>query len=401
MTLSISSKINSNHLAKKAIVYLRQSSPGQVKNNLESQRLQYALVDRAKGLGFTQVQVIDSDLGASAASGSRQRPGFQQMLTSVAVGDVGIILSRELSRLSRTDKDWCHLMEVCQLFGTLIGDDETVYNPAHYDDQLVLGIKGTISVAELNVIRMRLIKGKEAKAKRGELFGTVAPGYIREGNTIIKDPNLRVREAIALVFSKFEELGSMRQTYRWFMDKSIELPVNKSTGSQLKVTWKLPAQTFIPSVLHNPVYAGAYVYGRRAVKKVFEDGEIKKRQEAHRSPDEAKVFIKDHHAGYISWETYMRYQQMIDNNGTNFQPDEAMLAVRKGHGLLACYVASVAGISFMFVIGVSQEQYLAIFVVVITVAAALIVLVLAEKRRINVLRMKFSVLFLLRAYKPA
>lgn len=335
MNLSIPSKINANHLAKKAIVYLRQSSPGQVKNNLESQRLQYGLVDRAKGLGFTQVQVIDIDLGASAASGSRQRPGFQQLLTSVAVGDVGIILSRELSRLSRTDKDWCHLMEVCQLFGTLLGDDEAVYDPVHYDDQLVLGIKGTISVAELNVIRTRLIQGKEAKAKRGELFCTVAPGYIREGNTIIKDPNLRVQEAITLVFSKFEELGSIRQTYRWFMENSIELPVNKSTGSQLKVTWKLPAQTFIPSVLHNPIYAGAYVYGRRAVKKVFENGEIKKRQEAYRSPDEAKVFIKDHHEGYISWETYMRYEQMIDNNGTNFQLDEAMLAVRKGHGLLA------------------------------------------------------------------
>lgn len=335
MNKPISSKISTNHLAKKAIVYLRQSSPGQVKNNLESQRLQYELVEKAKNLGFVNVQVIDSDLGASAATGSRQRLGFQQMLTSVAVGDVGIILSRELSRLSRTDKDWCHLMEICQLFDTLIGDDETVYDPAHYDDQLVLGIKGTISVAELNVLRMRLIQGKEAKAKRGELFGTVAPGYIRDGSTIIKDPNLRVQEIMALIFSKFQELGSLRQTYCWFMENHIEVPVNKTTGSQLKLHWKLPAQTFIPGVLHNPIYAGAYVYGRREIKKVFENGEIKKKQETYRSPDKAKVFIQEHHEGYINWETYLRYQQMIENNGTNFQPDEAMLTVRQGHGLLA------------------------------------------------------------------
>ena len=333
--LSNSSKINAYHLAKKAIIYLRQSSPGQVKNNLESQRLQYALADRARALGFTQVEVIDIDLGASAASGSRQRPGFQQLLTSVAVGDVGIILSRELSRLSRTDKDWCHLMEICQIFNTLIGDDESVYDPAHYDDQLILGIKGTISVAELNVIRMRLIQGKEAKAMRGELFCTVAPGYIREGETIIKDPNTRVREVIELIFSQFQVLGSLRQTCSWFMDNEIEVPVNKSVHGQFQVVWKLPAQTFIPSVIHNPIYAGAYVYGRRVTTKIIDNGEIKKRQEAYRSPDKAKVFIKDHHEGYISWETHLRYQQMIDDNGTNFQPDEAMLAVRKGHGLLA------------------------------------------------------------------
>ena len=330
----VTSKLKAHHLTKKAIIYLRQSSSGQVKNNLESQKLQYALVDKAKALGFSQVQVIDIDLGASAAVGSRQRPGFQQLLTSVAVGDVGIIFSRELSRLSRSDKDWCHMMEVCQLFGTLIGDDVTIYDPANYDDQLILGIKGTISIAELNILRMRLLQGKEAKAKRGELFGIVAPGYVRDGNSIIKDPNIRVQEAIALIFKKFQQLGSMRQTYRWFIDHHIELPVNKSTGGQVEITWKLPAQTFIPFVLHHPIYAGAYVHGRRIVKIVLEEGEIKKRQEAYRSPEEATVFIKDHHEGYIHWDIYLSNQKMIENNGTNFQADEAMLAVRQGHGLL-------------------------------------------------------------------
>lgn len=327
-------KIKADHLSRKAIIYLRQSSLSQVKHNTESQRLQYALAQRATSLGFKQVEIIDKDLGASAASGSRQRPGFQQLLTSVAVGDVGLILSRELSRLSRTDKDWCHLMEVCQLSNTLLGDDDTIYDPNHFDDQLVLGIKGTISVAELSVLKMRLQQGKEAKAKRGELFATVAPGYVREGNSIVKDPNRRVQDAIKLVFSKFQELGSMRQAYCWFIDNKIELPANKSLGGQLQLVWKLPAQTFIPSILHNPIYAGAYVYGRRTVEKVFRNGEVRKQQGAICSPDKAKVFILDHHEGYISWDTYLRYQRMIDQNGTNFQPDEAMLSLRKGHGLL-------------------------------------------------------------------
>jgi DNA invertase Pin-like site-specific DNA recombinase len=327
-------RINADHLARKAIVYLRQSSLSQVKHNIESQRLQYALADRATELGFNQVEVIDKDLGASASSGSRERPGFQQLLTSVAVGDVGIILSRELSRLSRTDKDWCHLVEICQFANTLIGDERTVYDPNLFDDQLVLGIKGTISAAELNVLRMRLLQGKEAKAQRGELFTVVAPGYIRDGDVLVKDPNRRVQEAIRLVFKQFQALGSIRQTYGWFMENQIDLPVNKPIGGQTQLVWKLPAQTFIPSVLHNPIYAGAYVYGRRPVEKVLEQGELRKRQAAIRPHDQAKVFIRDHHEGYISWETYLRYQRMIDNNGTNFEPDDAILAVREGHGLL-------------------------------------------------------------------
>jgi DNA invertase Pin-like site-specific DNA recombinase len=335
MTTQNQNKIANEHLSRKAIVYLRQSSISQVKNNIESQKLQYALAGRASDLGFKQVDIIDKDLGASAASGARLRPGFQELLARVAVGDVGIILSRELSRLSRTDKDWCHLMEVCQIFNTLIGDGETVYDPNRFDDQLVLGIKGTISVAELGVLKMRLQQGKEAKAQRGELFSTVAPGYIREGSGIVKDPNQRVQEAIALVFTKFQEFGSVRQVYGWFIENRLELPVNKSMGGGFKISWKLPSLTFIPAILHNPIYAGAYVYGRRPVKKVFADGVIRKSQMAIQPPEQAKVFIKDHHEGYISWETYQKYQRMIDDNGTNFQQDEAALSVREGHGLLS------------------------------------------------------------------
>ena len=168
--LKKASKIDSSHRARKAIVYIRQSTVKQVRYNQESQRLQYALTERAQALGFSQVEVIDKDLGISAGSGARQRPGFQQLLTDVALGDVGIILSRELSRLSRTDKDWCHLMEVCQIFGTLLGDEQEIYDTNTVDDQLILGIKGTISVAELNVLKLRMQQGKDAKARRGELY---------------------------------------------------------------------------------------------------------------------------------------------------------------------------------------------------------------------------------------
>ena len=330
---SMGNKIQVEHLARMAMVYLRQSSPGQVKHNAESQRLQYALAQRATALGFVHVQTIDCDLGLSATIGS-QRPGFQQLLSTVAMGGVGIVFSRELSRLSRTDKDWCHLMEMCQLFNTLIADEEAIYDPNNGDDQLVLGIKGTLSVAEMNVLRLRMQRGKEAKAKRGELFCTIAPGYVREGARLVKDPNVRVREIIALVFRKFLELGSIRQTYRWFLDNRIEVPTNKSLGGKLAIIWKLPAQTFIPSVLHNPVYAGAYAYGRRPVEKVVEQGTIKKRQRAIQPAEHTKILIKEAHEGYISWDTYRRVQAMAEHNGTNFRADEATLAARQGGALL-------------------------------------------------------------------
>jgi DNA invertase Pin-like site-specific DNA recombinase len=333
-SLRTGSKINSTHLARKAIVYVRQSTRKQVRHNQESQRLQYALTDRATDLGFGQVEVIDKDLGISASLGARQRPGFQQLLSSVALGDVGMILSRELSRLSRTDKDWCHLMEVCQIFDTLLGDEEGIYDTNTVDDQLILGIKGTISVAELNVLKLRMQQGKDAKARRGELYCAIAPGYVRDGAELVIDPNKRVQDAIRLIFSKFNELKTVRQTYIWFMDNHIEVPVNKSLAAKSGLVWKLPAQTFIPSVLHNPIYAGAYVYGRRPIEKVLEDGRIRRRQQAIQPPEKAKVFIKSHHEGYISWETYQQNQKMIDQNGSNFQTNPETLAIRKGQGLL-------------------------------------------------------------------
>jgi DNA invertase Pin-like site-specific DNA recombinase len=190
-------KITPSHLARKAIVYLRQSSGKQVKENLESQRLQYALVERAQALRWKQVEVLDHDLGCSAGLGAASRAGFDRLIASVALAEVGIIFSRELSRLFRTDKDFCHLMEVCGLFDCLLGDEERVYDLNVMDDQLVLGIKGTLSVVELKVLKLRLQAGMEEKARRGELSRLLAPGYVRDATgAVVKDPDERVRDAM-------------------------------------------------------------------------------------------------------------------------------------------------------------------------------------------------------------
>ena len=259
--VELNSKITASHLARKAVVYLRQSSIAQVKYNTESQRLQYALKDTAMAYGFARVQVIDCDLGMSASSGSQTREGFKQLLAGIAFGEVGMVLSREPSRLSRTDKDWCRLCEVCQILDTLIGDGEQLYDLSSLDDQLVLGIKGTLSVVELKVLRQRLLAGTYHKASKGELHRTLAPGYVLDAlGNLVKDPNQRVQQAIALVFSTFRATGSIRQARQWFHDQGLELPVNQYRGNR-GVVFKLPTYGFLSSVLHNPIYAGAYVYG--------------------------------------------------------------------------------------------------------------------------------------------
>lgn len=327
-------KITDEHRSRKALVYLRQSSSRQVEHNLESQRLQYAMVDRAKALGFQVVETIDSDLGLSASIGARERGGFDKLISAVARGEVGIVLSREVSRLSRTDKDWCHLLEVCQIFGTLIGDEQQVYDLSMLDDQLVLGIKGTMSVVELNVLKMRLIRGQEEKARRGELIKRLPSGYVVDGDgKIVKSPDERIREAIELVFQKFRELWSVRQTFKWFRGHDMVLPVNTAQGGK-GITWRVPTQSFIRDVLGNPFYAGAYVYGRRQQETVFENGKLLKRMGSLRQAEECRVFIRDHHEGYISWEIFEENRKIIRGNSMTTDSRESVSAVRSGQGLL-------------------------------------------------------------------
>src|SRR5271167_1294099 len=326
-------KIKPEHLARKAIVYLRQSSDKQVRQNKESQLLQYAMAERVRALGWQEVEIINNDLGSSAGLAAAQREGFERVLSSVALGEVGIVGSRELSRLSRTDKDWCRLLEVCQIFGTLIADEQQVYDLNYLDDQLVLGIKGTLSVVELKVIRQRLLAGQESKARRGELFKRLPIGYARDAvGKVVFHPDRRVCEAIQLVFTKFRELWSVRQTFQWFRDHDVELPVNPIQGTGL--VWKIPSQSLVRDILSNPFYAGAYVWGRRPVATVLTEGRLEKRQGAMRPAEECRVFIRDHHVGYIDWATYEENQRMTRRNAVNWQGDESMAAIRAGQGLL-------------------------------------------------------------------
>ncbi len=329
-------KITAQHLKRKAIVYVRQSSEHQVQHNVQSQHLQYALVDRARELGFGDVELIDTDLGVSASVGAVPRRGFERLISAVALGEVGLVLSREVSRLSRTDRDWCHPLEVCQIFGTLIGDAEQLYDLTILDDQLVLGIKGTLSVVELKVLRMRLQQGLEAKARRGELYRVLPPGYVRDtGDAVTKDPNQRVQDAMALVFEKFRELRSSRQTFLWFYSHGVELPVNKPQGGHMGLVWQVPTEAFIGSVLQNPFYAGAYVWGQRSTEALLEAGQIKKRLGRRRRAQDSQVFIRDHHPGYINREDYednlriMKANQLKVSDGR-----EAIGVARSGRGLL-------------------------------------------------------------------
>jgi len=328
------SKVRSEHVSRKAVVYLRQSSMKQVRENLESQRLQYALAQRARKVGFAEVEVIDQDLGVSAAIGS-EREGFDRLVSEVAQGQVGAVVSREVSRLSRTDKDWCHLLEVCQIFDTLIMDEDQIYDLSEIDDQLVLGIKGTMSVVELKVLRMRMLQGRDEKARRGELRTRLAPGFAHDSTgKLVLHPDQRVQDAILRIFLKFRELWSARQVFMWFHDNEIMVPVNHWGGGNTELEWKLPTLSFIQGVLRNPIYAGAYVYGRRPVETVFEDGKLSKRAGSPREPEECRVFLRDHHEGYIDWQEYELNRKRLRRNSMRFESDPATAAVRGGHGLL-------------------------------------------------------------------
>ena len=326
-------KIKPEHLARRAIVYLRQSSEKQVRQNKESQRLQYDVAERMRGLGWKAVEIIANDLGSSAGMASARREGFERVLSSVALGEVGIVGSWEVSRLSRTDKDWCRLLEVCQIFGTLIADEQHIYDLNSLDDQLVLGIKGTLSVVELKILRQRMQAGQESKARRGELFKRLPVGFVLDAmNKVAFHPDRRVSEALQLVFLKFRERWSVRQTFQWFRDHDVELPANPIQGT--RIVWKVPSQSLIRDILCNPFYAGAYVWGRRPVTTLLVEGRLEKRQGATCRAEECRVFIRDHHDGYIDWATYEENRRMIRRNSVNWEGDESMAAIREGQGLL-------------------------------------------------------------------
>jgi len=322
------------HLARSAIVYIRQSTPEQVRGNPESTRVQLGLCEKAIALGWRSAHVIQDDLGVSAG-GYVDRPGFQELLTRVATREVGIILCVEASRLSRNSKDWAHLFELCGYFQTLIADLEQVYDLSHPNDKLIMGIKGTVSEMELSVIKARLKSGTESKAARGELKINLPTGYVYDScDKIVQDPDQRVQQAIATLFEQFQRSTSVRQLSLWYRDNNVLFPVKK-TGRDNKIHWEVPASKTLHNLLRHPIFAGAYVWGRTFTFVDYVDGALVKRVGEQREIEEAKVCIQDHHPAYISWEQLLANRAKMAQNRPRWSMQQNQGAIRDGLALLA------------------------------------------------------------------
>jgi DNA invertase Pin-like site-specific DNA recombinase len=327
------SKITAEHLSRSAYVYIRQSTVGQLQHNPESRRRQYSLVDRARRLGWTDVVVIDDDLGLSGSGVIR--PGFERLLAAICCGTVGTVVAIEASRLARNGRDWHTLLEFCALVDTLIVDEDGVYDPRSVNDRLLLGMKGTLSEMELSLLRQRSVEAIKLKAKRGDLHTTVAIGYVRgAGDRIEKDPDQRIREAIDLVFQKFAELHSVRQVLLWLRQEAMELPSAGYGPEGRAVTWKLPIYNTILHILSNPVYAGAYAFGRTGSRVRIHEGRKCVVRGIRRAREQWEVLLTGHHEGYIAWEAYEHNQQVIADNA-NMKGEMVRGAVRRGEALLA------------------------------------------------------------------
>ncbi len=328
------SKITASHLRRSAFVYVRQSSAAQLERNQESTDRQYGLVARAVELGWRhdQVVVVDEDLGISGA-GLAPRSGFARMTAEVALGQVGLVLGLEVSRLARNNADWYRLLDLCGITDTLIGDGDGLYHPSSFNDRLVLGLKGTMSEAELHILRARLDGGIRNKAQRGELRRGLPVGLVwgDEDGEVRFDPDEAVTGAIHTVFRRFAESGSVRQVWLWFRQQGLSFPLRRFPHGDIQ--WVAPTYTAIHNVLSNPVYAGAYVYGKTRRER-FVDGAGKVRARLRRLPQqEWQVLLPDHHPGFIDWETYEDNRARIGSN-TRPRPHSPGGAVREGAALL-------------------------------------------------------------------
>jgi DNA invertase Pin-like site-specific DNA recombinase len=307
------SKISAEHLARGAYVYVRQSTADQLRHNHESRRRQYALADRARTLGWSEVVVIDDDLGVSA--GGVARRGFERLLAAICSGCVGAVVSIEASRLARNGRDWHTLLEFCALVGSVIVDEDGVYDPRSTNDRLLLGMKGTMSEMELSLLRQRSMEALKLKAARGDLHTSIAIGFVRsEDDRLEKDPDLRVREALAAVFSKFAELRSVRQVLLWFRQEAIDLPATVYGPGGRGAHWRAPVYNSVLKILTNPVYAGAYAFGRTETRVRIEDGRKRVVRGHRRDRERWQVLITEHHEGYIDWQTYEHNQRVIADN---------------------------------------------------------------------------------------
>src|ERR1022692_3840248 len=325
--------ITADHLARRACVYVRQSTPGQVQNNLESQRRQYALVDRARSLGWQDIDVIDDDLGISGSG--THRPGFERLLRALCDGQVGAVFSVEASRLARNGRDWHTLLEFCSVVGALLIDAEAVYDPRLTNDRLLLGMKGTISEMEVASFRERAHAALLQKAQRGALVRRVPIGYVKgSDDRIEKDPDARIGSTMDLIFRKFAELGSVRQVYFWLDQQQIQLPVVRGPETVREIVWQPARYHAVLSVLKNPVYAGAYAYGRSKTVVRLENGQKQVRRQVQRRREDWAVLILDHHEGYIDWDVYQSNQTMIAHND-NARGNAVRGPIKHGEALLA------------------------------------------------------------------
>lgn len=335
-TSSPDSQVTAEHRGKLAYIYVRQSSVNQVRHHQESTELQYRLIDRAVALGWPheRVHVIDEDLGKSG-SGSVEREGFKKLIAEIGLGNAGLVISLDASRLARNNRDWHQLLDLCALFGVIIADGERLYDPCAYHDRLLLGLSGIMSEAELHQIRQRLHQGERQKAARGELrFGLPAGLSHALSGQIILNPDEEVQARLCLVFSKFRELGSARAVMRYLRKEDLPLPMRPLHGpAPHEVVWREATNPRVLSILHNPGYAGAYVYGRRRQT----GGRI--RQDVY-LPRTTKVPIEDWevclqaaHPGYIGWEEFMDNQRRLENNINHYEAGHTG-APRKGAALL-------------------------------------------------------------------
>jgi DNA invertase Pin-like site-specific DNA recombinase len=334
--MNTSDLIQPRHLGRRAKIYIRQSSPNQVTNNLESQRMQYALRDRAINLGWheTDVDIIDADLGRSGAT-TEGREGFQQLVAEIALGEVGILLALDATRLARNCSHWNQLLDLCGRTDCLIGDRDGVYDPTSINGRLLLGLKGQISELELHTIRARLTAGIFSKAERGELELVLPTGLERlESGVVIKHPSIEVRQRVELIFTTLLEKKSISQTVRWFISKHVLLPRRDRHGD---IQWKRATAASVCSIVNNPAYAGAAAYGRTRWKKSENTGKM---QGKNLPQDQWRYCVRDKYPAYISWETFERIQAMLRDNYSEYTRNKTRGVPRDGkallHGILYC-----------------------------------------------------------------
>jgi DNA invertase Pin-like site-specific DNA recombinase len=330
-----SAKMQAWHVERSAIVYVRQSTPQQVLEHQESTARQYALVDRAVALGWPhqQVLIIDDDLGKSGQS-IEGRPGFQRLLAEVALDHVGLILGIEMSRLARSCKDWHQLLELCARFRTLLADADGLYDPTDFNDRLLLGLKGTMSEAELHVLKARLHQGKLNKARRGELFNLPPIGYIKlPTGEFTLDPDEQVQAVVRLVFDRFDREGTVHGLLRYLVRHSIQMPVRVRSGVDLgQLRWLRPNRATLQNLLHHPIYAGAYCYGRRPTDPRRQQPGRPGTGKQSRRPANCAVLLRDRLPAYITWERFEANQQRLADNRARH---DALGAPRQGAALLS------------------------------------------------------------------